>query len=112
MYSTLAGFVEPGESLEMTVKREMMEEAGIEVTNIRYVASQPWLFPSSLMLGFNATALNSDLKLDQDEIAEAKWFSADDLNELSLSGEIILSREDSIAHFLIKNWITEELKKS
>ncbi len=108
MYSTLAGFVEPGESLEMTVKREMFEEAGIEVDNIRYVASQPWPFPSSIMLGFYADALNAELQLDLDEITEANWFSAQDLKERSEAGEITLSGVDSIARHLILNWMKGE----
>ena len=109
MYSTLAGFVEPGESLEMTVRREMMEEVGIAVENIDYIASQPWPFPSSLMLGFFAEATHTDLTLDKDEVVEAKWFTAQELMDLSEAGEIILSREDSIANFLIKKWINDQL---
>jgi NAD+ diphosphatase len=108
MYSTLAGFVEPGESLEMTVQREMMEEVGIEVTNIRYQASQPWPFPTSLMLGFYATATSDQVRLNTDEVAEARWFSRAELQELSASGEILLSRPDSIAHYLISSWINLE----
>jgi NAD+ diphosphatase len=111
MYSTLAGFVEPGESLEMTVKREMMEEAGIEVQNIQYIASQPWSFPSSIMLGFFADAITTELNLDTDEVVEANWFTAQELIKKSASGEIILSREDSIANFLIKKWIADQTKK-
>ncbi len=109
MYSTLAGFVEPGESLEMTVKREMMEEAGIEVNNIQYIASQPWPFPSSIMLGFFANATTTELNLDTDEVVEAKWFTAQELFEKSASSEIILSRKDSIANFLINKWIDDQL---
>ena len=105
MYSTLAGFVEPGESLEMTVEREMMEEAGIAVNNIRYMASQPWPFPSSLMMGFFATAQSADIVLDEDELSEARWFSRDELHQLSKAGEIHLSREDSIARYLIRTWM-------
>ncbi|MCE7991897.1 MAG: NAD(+) diphosphatase [Roseivirga sp.] len=105
MYSTLAGFVEPGESLEMTVKREMMEEVGIEVTDIRYQASQPWPFPTSLMLGFFATATSTELTLDTDEVEEARWFSREELKALSASGQIHLSRRDSIAHYLITTWM-------
>lgn len=108
MYSTLAGFVEPGESLEMTVKREMMEEVGLPVTNIRYQASQPWPFPTSLMLGFYATAQSEQVKLDTDEVQEARWFSRAELRELSASGQIHLSRPDSIAHYLISSWVNLE----
>lgn len=109
MYSTLAGFVEPGESLEMTVKREMMEEVGLEVKNIEYIASQPWPFPSSIMLGFFSEATHTDLTLDTDEVKEAKWFTAQELVSLSKMGKIVLSKEDSIANFLIKKWINDQL---
>lgn len=108
MYSTLAGFVEPGESLEMTVKREMMEEVGLEVTNIRYQASQPWPFPTSLMLGFFATAITEEINLDTDEVEEARWFTRQELKELSAEGKIHLSRYDSIAHFLITSWMNQD----
>ena len=108
MYSTLAGFVEHGESLEMTVKREMMEEVGVEVKNVKYIASQPWPFPSSIMLGFFADAITTELNLDTDEVVEAKWFTAQELIKKSGSGEIILSRKDSIANFLINKWITDQ----
>ncbi len=107
-YSTLAGFAEPGETLEMTVKREMFEEAGIQVDNIHYVASQPWPFPSSIMIGFFAEALNSNLLLDQDELKEAHWFTANELRDKSESGEMVLSGVDSIANFLIRHWMKSE----
>jgi len=108
MYSTLAGFVEPGESLEMTVKREMMEEVGLEVDNIRYVASQPWPFPTSLMLGFHASARHTEVTLDTDEVAEARWFSRVELKKLSEAGDIELSRIDSIARHLITTWLSKD----
>jgi len=76
MFSTLAGFVEPGEMLEETVKREVFEEAGVVVGNVRYQASQPWPFPASIMLGFRATAESFEIVTDPDEIEEAYWFSA------------------------------------
>jgi NAD+ diphosphatase len=78
-YSILAGFVEPGESLEECAGREVMEEVGIQIDNIRYVASQPWPFPNSLMLGFTAAYAGGDLMLEDAEIAEAGWFRADNL---------------------------------
>ena len=103
--STLAGFVEVGESLEETVRREMKEEAGIEVDNIRYIASQPWPFPSSLMVGFFAEARNPELTIDTDEILEARWYTLEEMDEMVKSGDLVLSREDSIARFLIKKWM-------
>ena len=73
-FSVLAGFVEPGESLEEAVAREVREEVGLEVTDIRYFASQPWPFPHSLMIGFTATFAGGEIRLQADEIAEAAWF--------------------------------------
>lgn len=105
MYSTLAGFVEPGESLEMAVIREMKEEVGLDVSDIRYQASQPWPFPTSLMLGFFATATSESITLDTNEVEEALWFSRSELKDLSASGQIHLSRADSIAHYLITEWM-------
>lgn len=74
MFSTLAGFVEPGESIEQTVHREVMEEVGIAVTNLRYLGSQSWPFPNSLMLGFHADYASGDIVCATDEIADARWF--------------------------------------
>ncbi|MYD43771.1 MAG: NAD(+) diphosphatase [Gammaproteobacteria bacterium] len=79
MYSTLAGFVEPGESIEQTVHREVMEEVGISVTNLRYLGSQSWPFPNSLMLGFHCDYKSGEFTFLDDEIAEAKWFRYDAL---------------------------------
>ena len=79
MYSSLAGFVDPGESLEQAVAREVMEEAGIVVGNVRYIASQPWPFPSSIMLGFIAEAVTEDIHVDKDELDDAQWFSREEL---------------------------------
>lgn len=78
-YSVLAGFVEPGESLEECVAREVYEEVGIVVTNIRYFGSQPWPFPDSLMLGFTAQYQSGDIRIDETEIADAHWYAADAL---------------------------------
>jgi NAD+ diphosphatase len=74
-YSALAGFVEPGETIEAAVARELGEEAGISVTDVRYVASQPWPFPGSLMIGCTATAAGDSLNIDHDELDDARWFS-------------------------------------
>ncbi len=75
VYSTLAGFVEPGETLEDAVRREVFEEAGIRVGQVQYLASQPWPFPQSMMLGFQAQASSSEIKIDYDELADAAWFT-------------------------------------
>lgn len=106
MYSTLAGFVEAGESLEETVARECEEEAGIQVTDIRYHSSQPWPFPSSLMLGFHARALTTDLRPDGEELEDVRWFSRKDLLALGTgSDEFRLPPRDSISRELIESWL-------
>jgi NAD+ diphosphatase len=79
MYSVLAGFVEPGETLEMCVRREIREEVGLEVKNIRYFGSQPWPFPNSLMVAFTAEYASGDIVLEEEELIDAQWFHADDL---------------------------------
>jgi NAD+ diphosphatase len=82
MYGLIAGFVEPGESLEETVVREVREEVGIEVKDIRYFGSQPWPFPNSLMIGFTATYASGDIALEPEELADAAWFSKHKLPQI------------------------------
>lgn len=93
MYSTLAGFVEPGESIEQTVHREVMEEVGLKVKNLRYFGSQSWPFPNSLMLGFHAEYASGDIVCQDEEIADAQWFKADNLPQIppktAISGWLI-----------------------
>jgi NAD+ diphosphatase len=105
MHSVLAGFVEPGESLEEAVAREVMEEVGIPVAQVRYHSSQPWPFPSSIMLGFMARALSTDIRLAQDEIESARWFSRDDLRRSPENETFRLSRRDSISRRLVDDWL-------
>jgi NAD+ diphosphatase len=108
--SILAGFVEPGESAEQAVAREVEEEAGITVARVRYVGSQPWPMPQSLMLGFRAAAAGElDLRVDDDEIAEAHWYSREELRNALAAREILLPPPVSIAHRLIESWYGEEL---
>ncbi len=107
MYSALAGFVEPGESLEAAVAREAMEEVGLALEAVSYRASQPWPFPASLMLGFRAAAAGDVIRRDEKEIADARWFTRAELKALP-KGDLKLSRPDSIARFLIEEWLAEE----
>ena len=100
-YSTIAGFAEPGESLEDAVRREVYEETNVRVTSTRYHSSQPWPFPSSLMLGFTATAGSTDIVLNDAELEDARWFTRDEL----LSGWPKLPFKISIARRLVDHWI-------
>jgi NAD+ diphosphatase len=105
MYSTLAGFVEPGESLEDAVAREIFEESGIRVDDVQYHSSQPWPFPASIMLGFYARARTTDLKLDAEELQNAGWFTREFLRGPHDPDKFRLPRVDSIARRLINDWI-------
>lgn len=106
MHSTLAGFVEPGESLEEAVAREVMEETGIEVTDIAYHSSQPWPFPSSIMLGFHARALTTAIRVDPVELEDARWFERRQLLAHREDTDAFrLPRRDSIARRLIEDWL-------
>lgn len=112
VYSTLAGFVEPGESLEQAVQREVLEESNIRVHNVKYGASQPWPFPRSIMLGFHATAINKDIIVDPTELAEAAWFTRSELRTFGTWGDENskqkMPRTDSIARFLIDQWLDDK----
>ncbi|QIK80556.1 NAD(+) diphosphatase [Lysobacter sp. HDW10] len=111
-YSTLAGFVEPGESLELTVRREVMEETGVHVVRTRYLASQPWPFPGSLMLGFVAHAEHSTPRVDGQELEDARWFSRAEIQAALANGgdldTLKLSPPLSISRWLIEQWAKGE----
>ncbi len=106
-FSALAGFVEPGESLEEAVRRELFEEAGIATRRVRYIASQPWPFPSSLMIGaFAETTGTGELRLDDDEIEEARWVTKADVRAaLDGAGDWLAPPPLAIAHTLLRAWV-------
>lgn len=111
MFSLLAGFVEPGETLEAAVRREVFEEAGIRVGAVTYLASQPWPFPASLMFGCAGVALDRKITIDPTEIEEAIWVSRDEMMT-AFAGEhpfLKPARRGAIAHFLLQNWLADRL---
>ncbi|MCF2904799.1 NAD(+) diphosphatase [Octadecabacter sp. CECT 8868] len=111
MYSLLAGFVEPGETIEAAVRREVFEEAGVEVGEVEYLASQPWAFPSSLMIGCLGKATSTKITVDPVELEDARWLSRAEM-EQAANGEhpeIKPARNGAIAHFLLENWLANTL---
>ncbi|MFY0692885.1 MAG: NAD(+) diphosphatase [Paracoccaceae bacterium] len=111
MYSLLAGFIEPGETIEAAVRRETFEEAGIEVGEVRYLASQPWPFPASLMLGCHGLARTSEIKIDPEEIEDAVWVTREEMLETFAGNnpDIKPARKGAIAHFILRNWLANRL---
>ncbi|MCV2893492.1 NAD(+) diphosphatase [Lentibacter sp. XHP0401] len=111
MYSLLAGFVEPGETIEAAVRREVFEEAGIEVSDVGYLASQPWAFPSSLMIGCEGRAESDVITLDPNELEDARWFSREEIAQAFAGEHPVLkpARKGAIAHFLLWNWLADRL---
>jgi NAD+ diphosphatase len=107
MHSVLAGFVEPGESLEDAVRREVAEEAGLALAEVTYHSSQPWPFPASIMLGFTARALDDRLDIDGEELEEGRWYSREELKASPENETFRLPRRDSIARRLVDDWIAE-----
>lgn len=110
--STLAGFIDPGEALEEAVAREVYEEAGVKVDKVQYMASQPWPFPGSLMIGFHAITHDPSLNIDLEELSAAHWFSADEIKSFDEWGDpgdnFQLPRRESIARFLIDQWVAQQ----
>jgi NAD+ diphosphatase len=104
-FSTLAGYVEPGESLEGAVRREVAEEVGVIVGEVSYRGSQPWPFPASLMLAFVARARTTELRLDQEEITDARWFTREEILAAVAAREVLLPMRTSVARALIEDWL-------
>ncbi len=111
VYSLLAGFMEPGETIEAAVRREVMEEAGISVGLVRYLASQPWPFPASLMIGCAAEALSHRIEHDPGEIEHALWLTREELAEVfaGLHPRVRAPRKGAIAEFLLRQWLADRL---
>ncbi|WP_436698684.1 NAD(+) diphosphatase [Nocardioides sp. BYT-33-1] len=103
-FSTLAGFCEPGESLEDAVRREVLEETGVAVGEVTYFGNQPWPLPSSLMLGFHGRALSEQIRLDDDEVEDARWFTREEMRQQAADGSLVLPGGVSISRSLVEDW--------
>ena len=111
MYSLLAGFVEPGETLEAAVRREVLEESGVRVGEVAYLASQPWPFPSSLMIGCHGHAVTREITVDPAELDDARWVSREEMVEVfgGRNPDLFAARPGSIARFLLERWLADRL---
>lgn len=111
MFSLLAGFVEPGETLEAAVRREVLEETGVHCGAVSYLASQPWPFPASLMVGARTDARSREIRVDPDELEQALWLTREDLVQAFAGRHPVVrpARSGSIAHFILRNWLADQL---
>jgi NAD+ diphosphatase len=111
MWSCLAGFVEPGEAVEDAVRRETLEEAGVKCGRVKYLFTQPWPFPMSLMIGCHAEALNDDIRMDQNELVDCRWFSKDELASMLMRkhpDKLTCPPPVAIAHHIIREWVESD----
>jgi NAD+ diphosphatase len=104
-FSTLAGFIEPGESLEDAVRREVAEEAGVDIIESHYHSSQPWPLPASLMVGFTAVASSRDIRFRDEELEEARWFTPQDIVDGIANGSLVISSPLSVSYRLLEHWL-------
>ena len=111
MYSLLAGFIEPGETIEAAVRREVFEESGIRVGDVSYLSSQPWPFPASLMLGCRGEAISQDITLDPNELQDARWVTREELVSAFAGTHPLIkpSRKGAIAQFIMRHWLADTL---
>lgn len=107
-YSTIAGYVEPGESFEQAVEREVLEETGVIIGKVKYHSSQPWPFPSAVMVGFRATAVSDEINLGDRELEDAKWFSRKEIIDSLNEGTLVFPPSISVSFQLIRDWFDEE----
>ena len=107
MYSCLAGFIEPGETIEAAAKREVMEESGVIISSVKYITSQPWPFPASLMIGCIGEAKNKKLTIDKNELDDAIWVNKERVFRIinRLDRTMFMARKGAIARFMIEQWV-------